>query len=168
MMDLSPLDPPRTRTRALHACARAPSTHARARAPSARARTPARLPPAPHAAICIGGMIEPDPSVAETGMQAGPLCLRLLKKNAVNQTVEPTGTDAGNVTSVSMRPVLPSNLNADGSVGASAPTYENKAIPETSGGRALLFGSFGFAARTVTVCPFTRVTLSCGLKSGMG
>src|SRR5918993_762874 len=51
-----------------------------------------------YAAIAIaGGMTEPAPSVADTAVQPGPLCLRLLKKKHVKKTVEPTGTDAGNV-----------------------------------------------------------------------
>src|SRR5687768_198684 len=102
-----------------------------------------------------GGMIEPAPSVARSGIQAGQLCLRLLKKKHTSQTAEPVGTDAGNVMDVSMRPVLPSNLKAPGSVGASSPTYEHQVMPAVNGGRALLVGSFGSFARTITVFPST-------------
>src|SRR5688572_17943202 len=113
-------------------------------------------------------MIEPAPSVARSGMHAGPLCLRLLKKKQTSQTVEPVGTDAGNVMEVSTRPVLPSNLNTPGFVGISSPTYEHQVMPAVNGGRALLVGSFGFNARAITVFPSTRTTLATGAKSMIG
>ena len=40
--------------------------------------------------------------LAPTGLAAGPLCLRLLNQNAVNQTFAPGAVPAGKVTSISV------------------------------------------------------------------
>src|SRR5688572_10713922 len=86
-----------------------------------------------HAAIAAPpGMLMP------IGVDAGPLCLRSLNQNAVNQTFAPAGVPSGKVTSTFVRPVTPSNFHSDTSVGAAAPTKLKTLAPSVPAGRPRL------------------------------
>src|SRR3954463_5637763 len=76
----------------------------------------------------------PKPSVALTGVQAGPVCWRSLKYIAVIHTTVPGARSSANGMSTIARVVFPCQVYSDGSVGAVAPTNVQIAAPFTNGG----------------------------------
>src|SRR4051812_32474155 len=65
---------------------------------------------------------EPPGRLMPIDVAGGPLCLRGLNQNAVNQTFAPAGVVPGNVMLMLVRGVLPWNVQSASSVGATAPT----------------------------------------------
>lgn len=79
-------------------------------------------------------MALPPGMLVPTGAHAGPLCLRGLNQKAVSHTLAPGAVPPGKATSITVREVLPSNFQAEVSVGAVAPTKLNTAAPLTPSG----------------------------------
>src|SRR5689334_1721760 len=96
-----------------------------------------------HSSFCIqhfphhaaSDVTEPPGRFTHTGRHAGPLSLRPLNQNAVNQTIAPGAVSMGKFTSNVVRPVFPSNFQSLSSAGGVAPTWLNKAAPMHPTGR---------------------------------
>src|SRR5688500_1081372 len=127
---------------------------------AARAAPVMLLPP--HAA-----MAPPPGMLVPTGALAGPRWARGLNQKAVNHTLAPAATVLGNSTFTTVRVVLPSNFQADSSVGAAAPTKLNTLAPSTPTGLPRRVEPASCRRRR-TVLPLTEMTFRPGARAGAG
>src|SRR5439155_21676679 len=76
-----------------------------------------RLPPSSLRIHAASVVTDPPGRLVQTGEHAGPLCLRGLNQNAVNQTIAPGAVSMGKLTSNVVSPVFPSNFQSLSSAG---------------------------------------------------